>query len=197
MTQQLNDTNEDTGSSEGSSPGWSRESLSWTGRLPILWCRSLNPRQGAQDFECVTKYCFLKNNIFYAGKRALTEFVLQILLRDVEGIWSGINLKKPGDQLLKDEACGRHSALDGKLIQKKCPFWRVHANLSHCFSRSLPCCFGASKKWMGGLLLYIPLSSQMTKCLVTSLHGLNHAWERKLDQIHTYLVVKQQAQEGF
>ena len=60
MTLQLNDTNEDTGSSEGSGPGWSRERFSWKGRLPILWCRSLNPRQGAQDFECVTKSCSLK-----------------------------------------------------------------------------------------------------------------------------------------
>ena len=65
MTLQLNDTNEDTGSSEGSGPGWSRERFSWKGRLPILWGRSLNPRQGAQDFECVTKYCFLKNKISF------------------------------------------------------------------------------------------------------------------------------------
>ena len=71
MTLQLNDTNEDTGSSEGSGPGWSRERFSWKGRLPILWCRSLNPRQGAQDFECVTKYCFLKNKISFLQEREL------------------------------------------------------------------------------------------------------------------------------
>ena len=50
---------------------------------------------------------------------------------------------KLGDQLLEGEACGRHSALGRKLIQKKCPFWHVHANVSHCFSRSLQYCFGA------------------------------------------------------
>ena len=136
-------------------------------------------------------------NFFSAGKRALTEFVLQILLRDVEWIWSLMSLQISSDQLLQGEACGRHSALGGKRIQKKCPFWHVHANLSHCFSRSLQCCFGASKKWMGGLLLSIPVGSQMTKYLVTSLHGLNYAWERKLDPAHTYLVVKQKSQEGF
>ena len=40
--------------------GWSRERFHWKGRLHILWCRSLKPRQGAQDFECVTKHYFLK-----------------------------------------------------------------------------------------------------------------------------------------
>ena len=199
MAQQLNNTSEDIGSSEGSSPGWSRESLSWTGRLPILWCRSLNPRQGAQDFECVTKHYFLKTQkLFSPGERALTEFVLQISLRDVEGIWSGLSLQKLGDQLLDDQAYGRHSALGGKRIQKKCPFWRTHANVSHYFSRSLQCCFGESKKCrMGGLLLSIPVGSQVTKCLITSLNAWNHAWERKLDQVHTYFILKQQAQEGF
>ena len=135
--------------------------------------------------------------LFSVGERAFTEFVLQILLRVVEGIWSGQNLQKPGDRLLESDACGRHRALGAKRIQKKCPFWSVHANVSHCFSRSLQSRFGASKKWMGGLLLSIPMGSQMTKCLVTSLHGWNHTCERKLDQVHTYLVVKQQAWEGF
>ena len=202
MAQQLNNTSEDIGSSEGSGPCWSGERFSWKGRLPILWCRSLNPRQGIQDFECVIKHCFLKkqkqkNKLFLAEERALTEFVLQMLLKDVKGIWSGVSLQKPGDWLLEGEACGRHLALGAKRIQKECPYWSVHANVSHCFSRLLQCCFGASKKWMGGLLLFIPVGNQMTKCVVTSLHGWNHTWERKLDQVHTYLVIKQQAQEGF
>ena len=124
MAQQLNDTNEDTGYSEGPGPGWSGERFSWKVRLPILWCRSLNPRQGAQDFECVTKHCFIKkqkqkkNKLFSAGERALTEFVLQMLLRDVKGIWSGLSLQKPGDWLLEVQAHGRHSALGGKQIQR-------------------------------------------------------------------------------
>ena len=41
--------------------GWSRERFHWKRRLHILWCRSLNPRKGAQDFECVTEHCFPKN----------------------------------------------------------------------------------------------------------------------------------------
>ena len=60
MTWQLNNTNEDTGSNEGFGPGWSGERFRWKGRLPILWYKSLNPRQWAQYFECVTKHCFLK-----------------------------------------------------------------------------------------------------------------------------------------
>ena len=66
---------------------------------------------------------------------------------------------KTGDQLLEVQAHGRHSALGGKQIQKKRPFWSVNANVSHCFSRSHQCCFVASKKWMGGLLLSIPVGS--------------------------------------
>ena len=142
---------------------------------------------------------FLKKpkKLFSAGEIALTKLLLQILLRDVEGIWSGLSLQKPGDRLLEGEACGKHLALGAKRIQKKCSFWSVHANISNCFSRSLQSCFGASDKWMGGLFLPIPAGSQMTKCLVTSLHGWNHTWERKLDQVHTYMVVKQQEQGGF
>ena len=52
-----------TGSSKASCTGGSGERFGWkrgAGGLPIFWCRSLNPRQGAQDFECVTKLCFLK-----------------------------------------------------------------------------------------------------------------------------------------
>ena len=48
------------GSSQACGPGGRGERFRWKGRLPILWCRSLNPRQGAQNFEYVTKYCFLK-----------------------------------------------------------------------------------------------------------------------------------------
>ena len=170
MTQQLKNTNEDTESTEGSGPGWSGERLERKGRPPILWCRSLNPRQGARDFECFTKHCFPKaQKVFSAGERALTEFVLQILLRDLKGIGGRLSLQKPGDQLLQGKACGRHSALGGKRIQKKCPFWRVHANVSHYFSRSLQCCLWASQKWT--VLLSISVGSQMTKYLVTSLHG--------------------------
>ena len=98
MTQQLNNTNENRGSSQSCGPGGSGERFRWKGRLPILWCRSLNPRQGAQDFECVTKHCFLKTKqnktkLYSEGVRTLPEFVLQILLRDVEGIWIGLSLQ--------------------------------------------------------------------------------------------------------
>ena len=31
----------------------------------------------------------------------------------------------------------------------------------------------------------------MSQCLVTSLHGWNHAWERKLDEVHIYFIIKQ------
>jgi len=37
----------------------------------------------------------------------------------VEGIWSRLSLQKLGDQLLEGQAYGRHSALDGKQIQRK------------------------------------------------------------------------------
>ena len=79
MTQKLNNTNENRRSSEASGPGRSGERFRWMGRLPILWCMSLNPRQGAQDIECVTKHCFLKKQetfFFFSGVRALTECVL-------------------------------------------------------------------------------------------------------------------------
>ena len=38
---------------------------------------------------------------------------------DVEGIWSGISLQKPGDQLLEGLPRDRHSALGGKQIERK------------------------------------------------------------------------------
>ena len=31
----------------------------------------------------------------------------------------------------------------------------------------------------------------MSQCLATSLHGWNHAWERKLDEVHIYFIIKQ------
>ena len=37
----------------------------------------------------------------------------------MEGIWSGLSLQNLGDQLLQGQAYGRHSALDGKQIQRK------------------------------------------------------------------------------
>ena len=139
-----------------------------------------------------------QKKLFFAGVRGLTEFLLQIILRDVERNWSGLSLQKAGDQLLEDKECGKHSALGGKQIQKMCLFWSVHANVSLCCSRSLQWYFGASKKCtMGVLLLSVPVDSQMSQCLVTSLHAWNHAWERKLDEVHTYFTVKQEAQEGF
>ena len=49
----------------------------------------------------------------------MTESVLKILLWGVEGIWNGLSLQKLGDQLLDDQAYGRHSTLDGKQIQRK------------------------------------------------------------------------------
>ena len=58
----------------------------------------------------------LKKNLFSAGVRTLTESVLQILLRDVEGIWSGLSLQKLCEQLLEGQAYAWHSALDGKQI---------------------------------------------------------------------------------
>ena len=49
----------------------------------------------------------------------MTESVLQILLWDMEGIWSGLSLQNLGDQLLDGQDYGRHSTLDGKQIQRK------------------------------------------------------------------------------
>ena len=69
-------------SSEASGPGGSEKRFMCKGRLPILWSRSLNPMQGAQDIECITKHSFLIKNktkqkkLFFAGVRGLTEFLL-------------------------------------------------------------------------------------------------------------------------
>ena len=124
------------GSSEACGPGGSGERFRWKGRLPILWCRSLNSRQGAQDFEYVTKYSFRKKHktLFSDGVRSLTKSVLQILLRDVEGIWSGLSLQKLGDQLLEGQAYGRRYALDGKQIQRKSVPSGVYMPMYHIVS---------------------------------------------------------------
>ena len=45
---------------------------------------------------------------------------------DVEGIWSGLSLQKPGDQLLQGQAHDQHSALGGKQIQRKSVPSRVY-----------------------------------------------------------------------
>ena len=127
------------GSSQACGPGGSGERFRWKGRLPILWCRCLNPRQWAQDFEGVTKYCFLKKTpknqkLLCAGVRTLSESVLLILLRDVEGIWSGLSLQKLGDQLLEGQAYDWHSALDGKQIQRKSVPSGVYMAMYHIVS---------------------------------------------------------------
>ena len=67
---------------------------------------------------------------------------------------------KTGDQLLEVQAHGRHSALGGERIQKKCPFWLVHANVLDCCGRLLQYCFELSEKCtMGGMLLSNPVDS--------------------------------------
>ena len=77
--------------------------------------------------------------------------------------------------------------------EEKCPFWSVHAKLSHGFSRSLQSCFRARKKWMGGTLLSISVDSWVTKCLVTSLHSWNYAWGRNTRWSSNDFVIRQQA----
>ena len=64
----------------------------------------------------------------------MSESVLLILLRDVEGIWSGLSLQKLGDQLLEGQAYGSHSALDGKQIQRKSVPSRVYMPMYHILS---------------------------------------------------------------
>ena len=48
------------------------------------------------------------------------------LMMDVEGIWSGLSVQKPGDQMLEGQARGRHSAQGGKRIQRKSVPYRVY-----------------------------------------------------------------------
>ena len=84
------------GSSEACGPGGSGKRFSWKGRLPILWCSFLIPRQGAQenfvlpnfeDFECVTKYCFLKKQKNYFLQD--WELWLHLFSRLYWGMWKG------------------------------------------------------------------------------------------------------------
>ena len=53
---------------------------------------------------------------------------------DVEGIWSGISLQKPGDQLLEGLPRDRHSALGGKQIQRKSVPSGVYMPMYHIVS---------------------------------------------------------------
>ena len=63
-------------------------------RLPIRWCRSLNPRQGAQDLEYVTEYCFLKKQNKTTTTTTKTflqdrELWLSLFSRFYCGVWKG------------------------------------------------------------------------------------------------------------
>ena len=69
-------------------PGGSSERCTWKGRHPILWCRSLNPRQGTQDVECVTKYCFLKKKKKKCFPKEW-EVGLSLFSRFYWGMWKG------------------------------------------------------------------------------------------------------------
>ena len=64
----------------------------------------------------------------------MTESVLKILLWGVEGIWNGLSLQKLGDQLLEGQAYDRHSALDGKQIQRKSVPSGVYMAMYHIVS---------------------------------------------------------------
>ena len=52
----------------------------------------------------------------------------------MEGIWSWLSLQKLSDQLLKGQADGRHSALDGKQIQRKSVPSGVYMPMYHIVS---------------------------------------------------------------
>ena len=52
----------------------------------------------------------------------------------MEGIWSRLSLQKLGDQLLEGQAYGRHSALDGKQIQRKNVPSEVYMPMYHIVS---------------------------------------------------------------
>ena len=62
------------------------------------------------------------------------ESFVSILLRDVEGIWSGLSLQNLGDHLLEGQAYGRHSALGGKQIQRKNVSSGVYMPMYHIVS---------------------------------------------------------------
>ena len=78
----------------------------------------------------------------------------------MEGIWSGLSLQNLGDQLLEGQAYGRHSALDGKQIQRKRAPFGVYMPMYYIVSADHFNGLGASKKCKkGGLLLSIPVDS--------------------------------------
>ena len=77
-----------------------------------------------------------------------------------------------------------------------CPFWVIHANVSLCCTRFLQWCFGASEKYMMGGFFYQFL--WVVRCLnVWLLHCMVGVMLGNLDEVHTYVVIKQQALEGF
>ena len=73
------------------------------------------------------KNCFLQ-------ERALTEFVLWILLRDLKRIGVWLRLQRAGDQVLEGQDYGRHSSLDGKQIQRKSVPSAVYMPMYHIVS---------------------------------------------------------------
>ena len=52
----------------------------------------------------------------------------------MKGIGGGLSLQKLGDLLLEGKACGRHSALGGKQIQRKCVSSGVYMPMYHIVS---------------------------------------------------------------
>ena len=60
-------------------------SFRWQARLPILWCSSLNPRQGTQDIECVTKHCFLKKQRTVLSRSESFDWVCALDFTEVRG----------------------------------------------------------------------------------------------------------------
>ena len=71
-----------------------------------------------------------------------------------------MSLQKLSDQLLKGQADGRHSALDGKHSTEKHVPSRVYMSMCYIVSADHFNGLGASKKCKkGGLLLSIPVDS--------------------------------------
>ena len=96
MTERLNWTNvqktsgsrqKSLGSSQACGPGGSGERFRWRGRIPILLCRCLNPRQGAQDFEYVTKFFFLTKQNKQTCFLQEWELWLSLFSRFYWGMW--------------------------------------------------------------------------------------------------------------
>ena len=77
-----------------------------------------------QILNVLPNIVFLKNKktVFFRSENFDWVYSLDFT-EGCEGIWSGLSLQKLGDQLLEGQAYDRHSALDGKQIQRKtCPF---------------------------------------------------------------------------